>query len=132
MLTVYFSENLVLFPIHIKISHTLTAQCILEGLTDIPCAYAQKSCLVTININSGFRHGKLQIHISHLKFRTLVYLLQKNRNKFFQLINTCCLKYILNRHRSSSSSEGGLLLNKGSGFALFSYRCREPVGIFHL
>lgn len=132
MLSIDFSQDLVLLAIHIEVTHTLTTKCVLQGLTNITCTHTKHSCFIPVNNNSCFRFCKFKIHVGHSEVWTRIHSFQKRRNKFLKLFNVRGLKNILYRHSSTSSSEGRLLLNKCSSCIFIPYSFGNFISNFHL
>ena len=73
LLAVYLTQNLILFSIHIKIAHTLSAETVLQCFGYITHGGSHCTCLITVNIHSHFRAAELQVHVRHLESRVVIY-----------------------------------------------------------
>ena len=118
LLTVDLSQDLILFSVHVKISHALSAQSVLQRFGNIAYVDSHTSCLVAVDVHPHFRAAELQIDIGHLERRIIIYPIQEFRKNLFQLVDTDSLQDILYWHTASTSSKGRLLLDECSGLGL--------------
>ena len=118
LLAVDLSQNLILLAVHVKISHSLSAQTVLQGLCNVFDTDSHGSCLVAVDFDAYFRAAEFQVDVGHLEYRIAVHLVQELGQHLFQFLQTGGLKYILYRHAASSASERRLLLYEGTCLGL--------------
>ena len=106
LLTVDFSQYLVLLSIHIEVAHTLAAQTVLQCLGDVAGADTHDACLVAVDVDAGFRLAELQVYVRHLEYRILIYLCHELGQHFLQFLNVGGLQHILYGHTAAPSAEG--------------------------
>ena len=105
MLAVYLTEYLVLFAVHVEVSHALAAQSVLQSLGQVACAYAHYVRLVAVDVYARFGLAELQVDVRHLEHRILVYLLHELGKHFLELFEVGGLQYILYWHARTTPSE---------------------------
>ena len=77
LLAIDFTKDFILFSVHVEIPHTLSAQSVLQGLSNVLGTYSHDTGLVTVNLDTGFRFTELQVNVRHLEDRILVHFSHK-------------------------------------------------------